>query len=89
MVTFSLSSIILVAVLFGFIFGLMLMAFDDSKPFALYRRFKCKSGKHTFIVGHYTKVNKYFCLHCKSPRKHPQLRVLDGGKKDLDIKFKF
>jgi hypothetical protein len=73
-----------------FIVVLMLMAYDDGKPFALFRRIKCKMGKHTTKVGFgFSKINKYYCQHCREPRKHPVLKVIEGGNKIGRNDFKF
>lgn len=77
------------AVLFGLVFSIMLMAYDGGEAFGLYKKIKCKMGKHAHKIGYRKNVNKYFCKHCKAPRKHPALRAIDGGKVDLDVTFRF
>lgn len=54
----------------------------------LYSRIKCRLGFHKrtekridMIIRHYK------CLNCNKPKDHPHLQSLDGGKKDLGIKF--
>lgn len=81
------TGIVLLAALFGVVFGLLLIAYEDGKPFGLYRRIKCKFGKHTFRIGFRNRTNKYFCQQCKVPRKHPALKAIDGGNKVNNFKF--
>jgi hypothetical protein len=75
--------------LFGLVFGLILVAYEDGLPFGLYQRIRCKVGKCKFYikVGK-TKINKYYCLFCKKPRKFPVLKVIDGERKIGDNKFR-
>lgn len=77
------------AALVGVVFGLILIAYDDGVQFGLYKKIRCKMGKHTHKAGFFKHVNIYYCKICKAPRKHPQLRAIQGGKIDLDIKFRF
>lgn len=75
--------------LFGSVFGLMLIAYEDHLPFALYRRLRCKFGRHQYYRKVWvTKINVYYCKFCKKPRKHPPLKIVDGGKKIGNNKFR-
>ena len=51
---------------------------------------KCYFGKHKRV---YKKlglvVKEYRCIYCGKAKDHSHLRILDGGKKDLGIKFKW
>lgn len=78
------------AFLFGIVLAVMLMAYEDGVSFGLLRRLSCKFDRHT----HFYRVDKitmqrYFCKFCRKPRKHPPLKVIDGGKKFRDNGFKF
>lgn len=77
-------------VVFLIIFVLMFVAFDDNVPFALFKKARCKLGWHKIHnkIGR-LKVRKYYCKFCKKPREHPILKVVDGGNKMRDDKFKF
>lgn len=78
------------AVVFGIVLGIMMVAYEDGVPFGLYRRIKCKFGKHTYNVGFRGTIRKYYCARCKKARSHPKLEVIQGGKKEWDIgNFKF
>lgn len=68
---------------FGLILGLMLIVYENGVQFGLYRKLKCKLGKHTHKVGYKGHINRYFCKFCKAPRSNPSLKAIDGGKKDL------
>jgi hypothetical protein len=77
-------------VLFGIVLGIMLIAFEDGVPFGLYRKISCKAGWHkTHVKVGSGKVNKYYCQHCKAPRRFPDLRVIDGGNKMATHTHKF
>jgi hypothetical protein len=86
----SFYGIVVLAGMVGVIGGIMLCAYEDGKPFGLYRRLCCKVGKHRRKVKIGTvKVAKYFCPDCKKARKHPQLQVLNGGTRSQISKNKF
>ena len=75
--------------IFGVVSGLMLIAYDDGVPFAIIKRLKCRAGYHQMgdkVFG--TKVRRYYCRHCKVPRKHPVLKLIDGGNKMKDNEFR-
>jgi hypothetical protein len=76
----SFYGIVVFAGLLGVIGGIILSAYEDGKPHGLYRRLRCKAGKHRkrVKIGK-LKVAKYFCPDCGCPRQHPQLKVLKGG----------
>jgi hypothetical protein len=73
-------------VMFGIVLGIMLIAFDDGIPFALFHKLRCKAGWHKNRVN---KVNKYYCQFCKRPRKFPELKLIDGGNKMANNKYEF
>lgn len=55
-----------------------------------YAKIKCKFGFHKRTTKKSGKItNKYRCVHCNSSKSHPHLRIIDGGKKDIGIKFRF
>lgn len=83
------TQIVVMVLLFGLVFGIMLVAYEDGVPFGLLKKIKCKMGKHAFRSGYVRRMNRYFCKDCKSPRKHPALKAIDGGKRDFDNSFKF
>jgi len=74
--------------LFGIVFGLILVAYDDGLPLGLYRRIQCKLGncRYYIKVGK-TKINKYYCIICRKPRSFPVLKVVDDDKMG-DNKFR-
>lgn len=69
--------------------AIILIVHEDGVPFAIVKKIKCKFGRHTHRVGFRKHINKYYCQSCKAPRKHPELRAVDGGKKDFSTSFKF
>lgn len=73
--------------IFGLVFFLLLFAYEDGIP--LYK-LRCKLGWHKIHgkIGK-LKVHKYYCKYCKKPRKHPVLKMVDGGNKIGNDKFKF
>lgn len=77
------------SVLVGVILGIAMVAYEDGIAFGLYRRLKCKFGKHTWKTGYRNRVNKYYCVRCKKARSHPKLEVVQGGKKWDIGGFKF
>lgn len=87
MMTHEMSSIYAILFLLGIILGLMLIAYEDGVKYSLAKRIQCKLGKHTFY-GYYKKP-LYYCQKCKTPRKHPSMKALKGGKKDIDNFYKF
>lgn len=84
----SVSKLMGLILLFGTVMGIMLIAYDEGVPFGLFKKIKCRIGKHTYKVGFRKRRHKYFCKHCKKPRKHPALKAIDGGKIELS-NFKF
>lgn len=77
-------------VIFGMVFGLMLVAYEDNVPFFMFNTLRCKLGWHkNYIKLAGIKIHKYYCLICKMPRKHPPLTVVDGGKKLGNNRFNF
>lgn len=76
--------------MFGVVFGLMLLAFEDGIPFGLVKKIRCRFGWHQMRnkIGR-LKVHRYYCKNCKKPRKHPSLKVIDGGRKISKDTFKF
>ncbi len=73
------------ALFFGTIFGLIAIIIGDWAQFKPYQMFMCKRGSHLYTSGRFTKKNHYFCQMrgCKIPRKHPELRSIEGGKVEL------
>lgn len=55
--------------------------------FQIKQRLNCRHNKHMFkdIKG----KNQYKCIHCKKPKSHPHLQIIDGGKKVFENKFKW
>lgn len=82
----SLTYTINLSILFGIVFGIMLIAYEDNVPFALFKKLRCKTGFHKRSV---LRSKKYYCQFCKKPRKHPQLKVIDGNNKLRDNDYKF
>lgn len=75
--------------LFGLLMGILLVMYEDGVGMSLYKKLRCKLGKHKIKVKHgKLTINKYFCQYCKTPRKHPNLTAIDGGKKRLGGNFK-
>ena len=82
----SLTTILCIVALFGLVFGMILMAYEDGVEFARWKKLRCKFGWHR--IKKY-KVAKYYCQFCKKPRKHPKLRAISGGKKSSSDIYKF
>jgi hypothetical protein len=83
---------VIIGLIFVFttVFGLMLVAYDDGESFAIYKRIRCRLGYHSMYVKlGKIKRHRYYCRFCKKPREHPVLKVIDGGKKMVDNKFRF
>lgn len=81
------------AILFGIVLGVMLLAFEDGISMGLLKRILCRVGWHKIHnkIGQ-LKIHKYYCQRCKTPRKHPQLTAIDGGNKAIrasSSSFKF
>lgn len=76
--------------LFGLILGLMLMVSEDGVSFVFAKKLMCRLGLHKIKVriGR-LRINKYYCQYCKRPRKHPDLKIVDGGNKVSSSDFKF
>lgn len=74
-----------VVFLFGLVMGMFLIAYEDNVPCALFHKLGCIFGWHG--IKH-NKRRKYYCKYCKKPRKHPKLKVVDGGTKIGDNPFK-
>lgn len=90
MVEDTLTLFIGLALLFGFILTIMLLAYDGGVPYAVLKKLRCKFGWHKIHDKiSKVKVHKYYCKFCKKPRKHPELKAIDGGKKIIDTKFRF
>lgn len=84
--------ILTIILLGGFVFGILLIAYDDGIPFGMYRKLMCKMNKHRYQVRfgfRRVKVNKYYCATCKKARSHPKLEIIEGGAKKIgDISYK-
>jgi hypothetical protein len=77
-----------VLAIYGFIFLLILWNIElRLHPLG---RIKCKFGHHKRKFKKLGEmVSQYRCERCGKPKDHPHLKVIDGGKKDLDITFRF
>lgn len=75
----------------GTLTGFAMVLYEDGVPFGRFKKIKCKLGFHKrdHKIGKFVISRKYYCEHCKAPRKHPQLKVLQGGKKEVNNTFKF
>lgn len=52
-------------------------------------RIKCRFGNHKYEVKKLGKVTKHFrCVRCDKP-KATYLTLIEGGKKDFDVPFRF
>lgn len=68
----------------------MLIAYEDNIIFIIFSRLQCKIGKHReYLNFGGLKIPKYYCQICGKPRKHPDLKVVDGNDKKWDNDFKF
>jgi len=69
------------------IIGLIFYQIDTRwNPFG---KLKCKIGIHRRVCKRLNKrVKTYHCVVCSKTKKHPDLKVVDGGKKDPSIIFK-
>lgn len=77
-----------ICIFIGILIGVLLIIFEDARPSHILQKMRCKRGKHVLKTGFYKNINRYFCTYCKAPRQHPSLKIIDGGKKDIDISFK-
>ncbi len=69
-------------VLYGLVIWLILYQVDLRVNF--YGKLKCKLGLHKrYITKDGQKIKKYKCEFCKKPKKHPHLKLVDGGKKNV------
>jgi hypothetical protein len=77
------------AILFGFVLAVFLMAYYEGHSFGLIKKIRCKRGIHIFRSGYKGSKKRYYCKVCRTPRKHPELKFVKGGKKDClsDIEF--
>jgi hypothetical protein len=78
----SLVQFIKILVLGTILLTFLLIAFEDGVQFGLLKRLLCKMGVHRLKtkIGR-LKINRYYCQNCKTPRKHPQLKIVEGGNK--------
>lgn len=53
-----------------------------------WRNFKCKHNKHNYINKR-NKSTKIHCQNCKKRKPTPHLRLIDGGNKIGQNKFRF
>lgn len=75
---------------FIIVFGLIILTYEDIPVFYFIKHIRCKLGLHKRVLKFGDiKIRKYYCQWCKQSRKHPKLEAIEGGKKDLDIYFKF
>jgi hypothetical protein len=76
--------------LFGMVMGLFMVAYEDNVPFALSKKLRCLIGWHKFRVKFgKLKIHKYYCKWCRKPRKHPPLKIIDGGNKIGYDRYKY
>lgn len=73
--------------LYVFIFWVILYQVELRwRPFA---SIKCKLGFHQRTAVDLGKsVKKFRCIHCGKAKNHSHLKVIQGGKKTIDTKFK-
>lgn len=66
------------------------MAYENGIRYGLLKKLLCRFGIHKLRVKFgKLKINKYYCQHCKKPRKHPKLTMIAGGNKWYDNDYKF
>lgn len=73
------------------IYGFMawLILYQIEIRLRLYAKLKCKLGYHKRTKTELGKtVKTYRCIYCNQP-KSTHLTVINGGKKDIDNKFRF
>lgn len=75
---FHFSVVVGLAAIFSIIMGLMLVAYEDGVSLSFYKKLRCKMGLHKRKVF---SMKKYYCQFCKQPRKHPNLKAIEGGNK--------
>lgn len=75
-------SIILYSILSLYFLIACLVARQVEIQFRPFSQLKCKLGFHK------REIRQYRCVYCKKPKKHPHLKYVEGGKKDLGIKFR-
>jgi hypothetical protein len=73
-------------ILFGFVIGLIMIAYEDGIPFGLSRKMLCRLNRHKMVAFG---IKKYYCEFCKKPRTNPSLTVIDGDNKRSDNKYRF
>lgn len=68
--------------LLAIILFIFLMIYEDGVPMNRWKKLRCWIGwhKNAIKLGK-LKVHKYYCQFCKRPRKHPQMKLIDGGNK--------
>lgn len=53
-------------------------------------RLKCKLGIHRRVRKTFTKrVKTYHCTVCSKAKNYPDLKIIDGGKKDPVVGYKW
>jgi hypothetical protein len=81
----TITTYLALSAILGMILIPLIFAYDDGIRFALPKRLFCKLGFHKMKKR---RVHKYYCQYCKKPRKHPELKMLDGGNKIRDNQYK-
>lgn len=77
----------IVGVLYSSIVWLILIQVEVR--FRIYARMKCRVGFHKRTQDKLGKaVRQYRCVYCNKPKSHPHLVSIQGGKKDIDTKFR-
>ncbi len=80
--------LIILAIIYGTAAWLILYQIEIRVRF--YARTKCRFGYHKRISKESGKTIKHYrCINCGKPKDHPHLQIIDGGKKDLGVKFRF
>ena len=80
--TDSFTTLLCTTALFGIVGGMILLAYEDGIPNGRLKKLLCRFGRHKMHVGFgKAKTAKYYCQYCKKPRSHPDMKVLDGGRK--------
>lgn len=80
-------AIVLIGILYFAITWLIL--YQVEIRLRIFGRIKCRFGRHKRTSVELGKTVKHFkCLNCGQPKTH-HLKLIEGGKKDLGVKFRF
>jgi hypothetical protein len=73
-----------------YIFTFWLICYQIELRWRPVARIKCKFGYHKRKFKRLGQdVSSYRCEVCGKAKDHPHLKVIDGGKKDFDVPFRF